>query len=507
MHRFVSRVRGFLFRGAGLFVVLIHRVRALPRYGQALLILGVIALLWGVSLLFSTDQAPESSAQRTVILRPLSELGGNLGGASVVGTVRARSEAALRAEASGTVRGVYSVVGARVPAGFILAELENSAQRAQVTQAEGAYDAARAAQNAVSPLDVVTTARNAYRTAFETLDTTLETEIDTLYGEMTPTGPNLLINPLGSDSSFLSRERKNIDARMDAERITLSSAASADPQTLLAGMEILTESVATLTNALTNAANAINSNATETQVSAIASARATVTGILSSLTAARATLRSGTTLSTASTDAAVKSALGTLRLAESSLEKTRIRTPIAGTVNFLPLRVGDYVATLDHVATVAHNGALEVVAFVSEETLGNLSTNDTVMVEERYPGTVTSIAPALDPVTKQIEIHIAVETGSALVNGQAVRMTLPGGVSEELVSGPILLPLTAVKLTAGARVIFTRTREGRLRGIAVDIGEVRGERIEIFTPLSPDVRIVTDARGLSDGELVQVTEE
>lgn len=487
------------------------RYRALPRWMQALILAAVIGAFILISSLLGSAKTDTDPAARAVQLRSVSELSGNALGESVVGTVRARAEAELRAEASGTVRRVATVVGATVPAGYVLAELENDSERAAVLQAEGAYDAAVASQAGVSPTDVNTAARNAYRNAFDTLDSALEGGVDTVFGDTTPVGPKLLINPLGTDSAPLSRERNRIDDLMNAERAKLTGANNDSPEILLSRIETLARTISPFVDTLVETANGTNSNASAAQVTAVTGARTSVNGALSSLTAAKATLRSGASGSTASVDAGVKSALGTLRLAQASLEKTRVRAPIAGTVNFLPIRVGDYVGNLDHVATVAQNGALEIVSFVSEESRTNLSVGAAVTVEGTYTGTITSIAPALDPVNKQIEIHMAVDTGSPLTNGQSVRISLPGGVptptdTETVTTGPILLPLSAVKLSAGNRFIFTVV-DGRLVAVPVEIGEVRGERIEVLTSLDANMRIVTDARGLADGQQVTIASD
>jgi hypothetical protein len=40
----------------------------------------------------------------------------------------------------------------------------------------------------------------------------------------------------------------------------------------------------------------------------------------------------------------------------------------------------------------------------------------------------------------------------------------------------------------------------------VTIGDVRGDRLEVMTDLPDDARIVTDARGLSEGQAVNVAQ-
>lgn len=495
----IFQILGRRIRGAW------RRYRALrPRY-QILLAILFVAALFALSALLtggSKNAAPEQL--RTVTLSPIGELSGNNSGASVIGTVRAVSEAAIRAETSGTVEGVYTRIGSFVAAGSILAELENSAQRAAVLQAEGAYDAALANRASVSPEDSVTAARNAYRNAYTSLDTTLENDIDDFFGGPTPTGPALLINPAGSDSSRLSRERADIERLMNTWNGNLADADRRDPENLLGEAEGIARTIQTFADSIADAANRTDSRATPEQLASLAAARATIAGVLSSLTQAQAAFRSGSTSSTASVDAGVKSALGTLRLAQSNLERTVVRAPIAGTVNFLPVRVGEYVSALQHVATVAQNGALEIIAYVSEEERDALTVGAKVQIEDKVEGIITAISPALDPVNRQIEVRIAVSTSAdTFVNGQSVRVTLPGVIREATVSGPILLPLSSVKLSAGKRVVFT-VSEGVLVAIQVEIGEVRGERLEITTTLDANQEIVTDARGLAEGQPVNV---
>jgi len=170
--------------------------------------------------------------------------------------------------------------------------------------------------------------------------------------------------------------------------------------------------------------------------------------------------------------------------------------------------VGDYVTALMHVATVAQNGALEIVAYVSEDNRDLLVAGGRVTVDGEYAGIITSVAPALDPVTKQIEVHVAVTGASELVNGQSVHIALPDLAPREeapvVNEGPILLPLASVKLRAGDRIVFSVGEDSRLVAHPVEVGEVRGDRIEIRSELAADLRIVADARGLAEGEQVQV---
>ncbi|MES2931628.1 MAG: HlyD family efflux transporter periplasmic adaptor subunit [Patescibacteria group bacterium] len=504
----LSRVRPFISSLPTRSRAIWKRYRALPRWQQIVGALVLLALLIGGFMLLNGGADEEEAASgRIVTLASVGELSGTGGSVDLIGTVRSVTEANILAQNGGTVRSVRTRLGANVPAGFILAELENAAERAVVLQAEGAYDAAVAARSAQSLPDTQESARDAYRTAFTTLDTTLENDVDTFFGEPTATGPKLLIYPGYEEANRLSRERTRINTLMAGFEANLAMANSRSPQALLDEAESVTRQVQTFVNQLANAANMRDSRVTAAQTAALASARTDVNGILSSIASARATLRTSTVSVTAGADASIKQALGSLRGAQAALEKTFVRAPIGGQVNFLPIRVGDYVTGLQHVATVAQNGALEIVAYVSEDNRDLLVAGGRVIVDTKYEGIITSVAPALDPTTKQIEVHVAVTGTSELVNGQSVHIALPDLAPREetvVVEGPILLPLASVKLRAGDRIVFSVGEDNRLVANAVEVGEVRGDRIEIKTMLPKELRIVADARGLSEGEQVQV---
>ncbi|MES2225849.1 MAG: efflux RND transporter periplasmic adaptor subunit [Patescibacteria group bacterium] len=490
------------------------KYRGLKRWLQwAIAILVAILLVAGFALAHGGKATDASPQERTVTLASVSSLSGNGDGVSILGSVRSVTEADLLAQTGGTVRSVNTKLGASVSAGAVIAELDNASEAAQVLQAEGAYDAAIAARSAQSLPDTRASAADTYAAAYTTVDTILENDIDQFFGGPTATGPRLLINQ--GPSKDLDRKRDALGKRIIAWQQKLGSAASADPATLLAQATTDTQAVSEFLLELSAAANDRDSRATPEQIAALASARANIDATLAKLAAAKGSLRTGTVGATASADASVKQALGVLRGAQANLEKTRIRATIGGTVNFLSVHVGDYVTAFTHVATVAQNGALEIVAYVSESDRQNLTAGMKVQVEGGYTGIITTVAPALDPTTKQIEVDIAVDTASApsgtpaLTNGQSVRITLPNSapaaaVAPVATSSVQLIPLTAVKLMANSRSVFTVGSDGRLVAHPVTIGEVRGDRIEVLTGLTGDMRIVTDVRGLSEGQKVNV---
>ncbi|KND51450.1 MAG: efflux transporter, RND family [Parcubacteria bacterium C7867-001] len=504
----LAGIRQLFSRVVSSLGALYKRYRSLrPRYQIGIAVL-VVILLGSIGFLLGSNKAASdtNAGLRSVSVATVAELSGSGSGTSILGTVRSVSEAELLAQAGGAVRSVRANVGDSVPAGFVIVALENDTESASVLSAEGAYEAALAASQTVAPEQVKTNALNAYTSAYATLDTTLSQYVDTFFGDEGAFGPELLVSASSVSPSQMSRERRAIAEAMDVWQKSLPTAATADPNTLLANAVNATQKTTTLLTELAQVSSERSSNVSATQLTALATARSTVNTLLSTIASAQASYKSQSQANTGG-NASVKQALGALRLAQANYEKTIIRAPIAGTINFLPVHVGDYVSNLEHVATVAQNGALEIDAFVSEENRSALAVGTKVAIEGEATGLVTQISPALDPITKQIDIRIAVTGTSSLLNGQSVRITLPGAPVKQATATTtiqVLLPLTAVKLSANSREVFTVGTDGRLIALPVTIGDVIGDRISITSSLPIETSIVTDARGLSEGQKVNV---
>lgn len=477
-----------------------------------ILIGGALAALLIFGLSSSDEKTPDSASLngRFVTLATVGELAGAGGSAESIGSVRAVTGADVLAQTGGTVVSVNTKIGATVPAGFVIASLENASERAAVLSAEGAYEGALAARDAQSLPDTEKEARDAYRSAYTTIESVLENDLGVFFGETTVYGPKFLVSSATVDEQIaFSRERARLDQSLATLQAGQPTAGSRDPKTLLNEAEAIARDVQSFLNKIAILINENDSTASPAQMSALASARSSITGALSEIGGAQTGLRSGTIGATAGSDASVKQALGALRAAQANLERTIVRAPVGGQIDFLPIRVGDYVTSLQHVATISGSGSLEIIAYVSEDERDMLTIGSTTTIDGTYTGIITAVAPALDPVTKQIEIRIAAENGKGLVGGQSVRISLP---SKEVIATSttpqvLFLPLASVKLRTDDRIVFSINTEGRLEAHPVEVGDVRGDRIEIRSQLPLDLSIVTDARGLAEGELVRISEK
>lgn len=485
---------------------LFARVWSLPRRYKILGAIVLVALVVALAHLARAPKAADTPSDTAhVTLASVASLSNSGGPLPVVGQVTSVSEASISALSGGEITSLPHKLGDRVAAGAVIAGFENSSQQAAVLQAQGQYDAAVASKQAVSPTDARAAAINAYTSAFATLDNLLTTDVDIFFGGPGPYGPQLLISAPMYDLGELSRDRKSLDDEVEAYRAELSSAQGGDPAALLSHASAVVSDASDFIGKLAVAVTARDSNATAAQLTAITAARSGIAALASTLSAATQSYRSGSVTTTSSTAASVTIALGGLRAAQAALEKTYVRAPISGTIVSLPVNRGDFISPGTLVASLSNPGALQIEAYVTSADARTLAVGGAADIGGAQVGTIVFIAPALDPQTGKIQVKIGL-TGDnpALVDGTTVTISLARAQGEGAAQkSAITLPIAAVKMTPQGAEVFT-VASSTLVAHPVALGAVVGGQVTIASGLTEDMDIVSDARGLSDGQIVAV---
>lgn len=517
--------------------------KELSRTKQIAIVAAVILLLVVLVRAFGEDAVTEETVKipREVTLSLVSDLANDESAIPLLGTVTSTSEATIRAESSGKLTRVYKKLGDYVVAGQVIAEFENSGERAAVLQAEGAYEQAKAARDisrinsnttSSSLSDAKTNSLNTISGVYVTMDDAIRVKTDTGY-----------TNPRNADVKFsVAIPDANLVFTLESSRRsieTILKSREARNKTLTQGSDLLSEldslqnelqTIKTYLDALATAYSKALPDTAYSQADIdsgkiqINAARTGIAGALSSLSGSRASLRASiaaaetaektvnqdsNSVSIATADAQVKQALGSYNAALSRLEKTVIRSPITGTLNSLSIQTGDFVSSFTEIAVVSNNGALEVVAYVTEDDAKRISVGNKVTIDTAVQGIITRIASAIDPRTKKIEVRVGItDDKKSLVNGQSVRIEVGPSVKNQItvVTGPITIPLSALKLTPNGAYVFTVTSSSSLVAIPVKEGAILGEEIQILSGLTGSESIVLDARGLKEGILVTVKE-
>ena len=216
-------------------------------------------------------------------------------------------------------------------------------------------------------------------------------------------------------------------------------------------------------------------------------------------------MRVNTPSSASASDAAIKTAQGARNAAAASLEKTFIRAPISGTLNSLSLELGDFVSSLQTVAVISNNSALEIVGQITPDDRAQIKIGASAKIENEYLGFVVSIAPAIDPLTKKIEIKIRFSGGTAsFTNGESVHLDIARTPKNAAAKNAVAVPVSSVKIQSDDSVVFSVDASNHLVSHVVETGKLIGEKIEILSAIDPEMMIVTDARGLKEGQEVSV---
>lgn len=509
-------------------------------YGRrnVLISLAVIVglILVGLFLHFTSNKTAELPVEERVSQVTLSRVD-DLGSKStfrVTGSVKAVSEARLQTEASGRITSVNVALGDTVRQGTIIASLENSRESAAVLQAQGAYEAAVAsAATSESGTDsaqialesALSAGVSAYKSAFISADSAVRNTIDDSFNNPDGATPGFRLDAFGTAPS-LNAERTALEPILDSWSTEVSGVSTANVKSRLSKAQGDVERISAFAEtlaALIAKQDTSNTAFTQAQKDAL---EAEFVGVRTSLNATEQALDgaltsienaeegltraqiAGTGTSVSLSDAQLKSALGTLRAAQANYEKTIVRTPISGVVNALYLKAGEYANPGSPAAVIANNNALEIATALSADDADMIEIGEEVFIDETVSGIVTAIAPAIDPISGKKEVKISVSDDTELTNGSIVSVEFKRNAESATATATqdIIVPLSALKITASGPIAFSVSQENTLVAHHVELGEILGDMVIVTEGLTPETMIVVDARGLKEGEKVEVTQ-
>ncbi len=496
----------------------------------AVLLTLVVAIVVRAQLAEPAETAPETSASAVPRVEVITA--GSYTSAdtqALIGTVRAADSVSITSERAGQVTSAPITLGQSVGRGALIATLENSAERAELTQAEGAYEAAvaGAAANDVSVSEARVglqqangQALSSVEQAYATLAALYEEEIDVVVADEDQVYRGVGAITADDQAAFRRIDTAHRSIEQQLQRLRSYFDQAATTEVARAARQEAEAAVGNAQLIATEVRQLFTSGKRDEQYrpeeAAILSQLAIIDGELASTrtalreagsgiasaeeTLARAQL-SASGGETSAADAELKQARGSLQAAQSRLAKTIFRSPISGTVNSLEVRAGDFVSANQTIATVANNNALEVVTYITSRERDQWQVGDAVRINGQSEGVVSAIAPVIDPTTGKVEVRIS-STDSAIAAGETVRVTRASATTTDQ-RGPLLVPLTAVKFAATDGHVLTIDGDTLVQ-TPVTLGAVRGASVEVTEGLGADTRFVRDARGRSAGDVVEL---
>lgn len=181
---------------------------------------------------------------------------------------------------------------------------------------------------------------------------------------------------------------------------------------------------------------------------------------------------------------------------------------VSGIVTDIPVAVGQTVSSQQPIITVAGTSELVVEASIPEKFLGTVSEGMNAELEavaypgRIYTGTLTYIAPTVNPTTRSsdIEIHFTGDT-TGLKEGMYLRLNL----ETEHIDDTLLIPSSALDTYLGDDIVYIADN-GTARRVVVTTGSSNGIETVITSGLSEGDLVIT-AGNVMDGTSINVVNQ
>ncbi len=196
---------------------------------------------------------------------------------------------------------------------------------------------------------------------------------------------------------------------------------------------------------------------------------------------------------------AVAQARASLDIAQSRLDYTRIRTPVAGIVLTRNVEPGITIQPGKLLMTLSPSGATELVMQIDEKNLALLRLGQKALAsadaypDRRFAAEITFISPAVDPLRGSVEIRLRVTEAPEYLRQE---MTISVDIETARRADALTVPNEAIRDAGSNQTWVLVVREGTAQRQAVKLG-VRSEgKTEILEGLAPGDLLVP-AKNLS----------
>ncbi len=193
---------------------------------------------------------------------------------------------------------------------------------------------------------------------------------------------------------------------------------------------------------------------------------------------------------------------------QKQVGSTTLEAPISGVVSERAVNEGDVVAPGAPLFTIIDPSSLRLSAQVPSDALSALQVGKPVQFtvrglgDHRFAGKIERIAPAADPVTRQITVLVSIPNpGGRLLSG----LFAEGRIAAET-RNALVVPEAAVEEAAGEAWV-SRVKDGKVERVEVKLGlrDEQSERVQVEGGLQEgDVVLTGAARSLTPGTPVQV---
>ncbi|KYF50930.1 RND transporter [Sorangium cellulosum] len=203
--------------------------------------------------------------------------------------------------------------------------------------------------------------------------------------------------------------------------------------------------------------------------------------------------------------ATVRQRRSELRMARQQLADAVVRSPIDGIVQARRASVGQFLAAGAPIADIVRIDPLRLRVAIPETEAAGVRAGQEVRVTVPgdgavHAGTVTRLAPAIDPQSRTLLVESDIKNPGHLRPGSLVTAQIV------VTSRPApSVPATAVVRFAGLSKVIT-VEDGKAKEKQVVTGKTAGDRVEIVSGLAVGESVVARPGSLQQGQPVRVVE-
>lgn len=202
----------------------------------------------------------------------------------------------------------------------------------------------------------------------------------------------------------------------------------------------------------------------------------------------------------------VSSVEGQVDIAKANLGGTILKAPFDGTILEKFLDVGNYVNPSQKIVSIGDISKVYITVSLTAEELTYVKLGQTVQISApggiEKEGKVSKVLPALDPVSKKVEVRILIPNEeNKLLSGMFADVTFLDAKSE---SPRLLIPFKSVVFEQNIPYVYI-VKNNKAFKTQVTIGTTSGNEVEIIDGLSQGDSVITEgAKLVKDGNSVNV---
>jgi multidrug efflux pump subunit AcrA (membrane-fusion protein) len=211
----------------------------------------------------------------------------------------------------------------------------------------------------------------------------------------------------------------------------------------------------------------------------------------------------------AAAEAQVKQSQASLDIMKSQLEKSTVRSPIAGVVAVRNIDAGELVGNTNAAMVIIDNSSFTVDIGVTEDSINKIKLNDRAEVivkalsNEPLEGKITSISPSVDARSLTYPVKIRVANNNGLLKaGMLAEIKLCTGSVENTTT----VPLSSLVFEGGKSVVYV-VDSGMAARRDIKTGFSDSKHVQVLEGIKENEMVVVSGQNLlKDGTRVTVTE-